>query len=47
MTWVSQHFIEAFARGELTKGGLAEAGWFEVGTVGENSVVFVNREDNE
>lgn len=29
----SQRFIDAFARGEVTKGGMAEAGWFEIGTI--------------
>lgn len=38
---VSQRFLEAFARGELTKGGLAEAGWFDVGTMGDDGIVLV------
>lgn len=43
MAWVSQRFIEAFARGELTKGGLAEAGWFELGTIAEDGLQLVYR----
>lgn len=27
----STRFIKAFARGEVTEGGMAEAGWFVVG----------------
>lgn len=30
---VSRSLIEAFSRGEVTEGGLAEAGWFRVGKI--------------
>jgi hypothetical protein len=31
----SPRLVEAFARGEVTEGGLAEAGWRLIGTMGE------------
>lgn len=35
--------IEAFARGETTKGGMAEAGWFELGRmVDDDGLIFIS-----
>lgn len=34
-TGPSQRFIDAVAHGEVTKGGLAEAGWFDVGRIAD------------
>ena len=33
---LSRRLIEAFARGEVTKGGLAEAGWHVVGRIADD-----------
>ena len=36
----SQRLLNAIARGEVTKGGLAEAGWFDIGTIAEDGVTM-------
>lgn len=40
----SQRLLDAFRRGEVTEGGLAEAGWFEVGTSGNGDRIFRRKE---
>ena len=42
---VPRRLIEAFARGEVTRGGLAEAGWFEVGTLADDSPLMLRPAD--
>lgn len=37
----SQRFLDAVARGEVTKGGMAEAGWFEIGTLADDGPMFI------
>ena len=38
----SDRLMQAFARGETTKGGMAEAGWFELGTIADgDGPVFI------
>jgi hypothetical protein len=34
----SERLIRAIARGEVTEGGLAEAGWFVLGTITEDGI---------
>ena len=36
----SQRFLDALARGEVTRGGLAEAGWFDLGVIGEDGITL-------
>ena len=36
----SQRFIDAVARGEVTKGGMAEAGWFDLGYIADDGISF-------
>lgn len=38
---VSQRFIDAFVRGEVTRGGMAEAGWFDIGRIEGDGPVIV------
>lgn len=42
---ISRRFIDAVARGEVTVGGLAEAGWFEIGHTADDAIVMVRSVD--
>ena len=42
----SKRLIEALARGETTVGGLAEAGWFVIGTIAGNDI-YVKRHESK
>jgi hypothetical protein len=47
-TWlVSQRFIEAAQRGELTAGGMAEAGWFHAGWIADGGGPVLIRTAND
>lgn len=37
----SRRFIDAVARGEVTRGGMAEAGWRDIGTTADGGPVLV------
>ena len=44
----SPRLLEAFARGEATVGGMAEAGWLPVGRIAPGeSIVFVRKADDD
>lgn len=42
-----RRLVEAIARGEVTKGGMAEAGWFEIGTFTDGDSLWIRRLDDE
>lgn len=44
---ISKRLLDAIARGEVTKGGLAEAGWFDIGTIAEDGIVYVKPHDDD
>lgn len=41
---LGQRLLDAIARGEVTKGGMAEAGWFDLGTLADDGIVHTRKQ---
>lgn len=44
---ISRRFVDAVSRGEVTKGGMAEAGWFDLGRIEDDGLRFHGAEGIE
>ena len=45
--YLSQRLLDALARGEVTRGGMAEAGWFDLGRIDVDGIVYVRPVEDE